>query len=284
MILKEVRHLITYDCNLRCKHCYLQAWERNLNAEVPDFTQETLDEFYWFYKPETTSATWWEPLLRPEFVYRLAKATANYWWKIELVTNWFFLNEDVFEKIMNINPGTFFQISLDGTEKEHNTMRWNDIAYKKALEAINLTSSRGARTKVRFTATNDNINTLDNLVKVLESYNRDNIELIIRPVLLEWRAATNNLWKLDEDWLQKLRNLSWNIIIETTDNAWRCWCWIDTIAINPLWDIYPCTYFTEKLWYKMWNITDKVWKLEEHLEFKKFNWTCYARKLREISL
>lgn len=62
IILNEVRHLVTNNCNLFCKHCYNRAGENNA-VKARKYTQEELDKFYHYYKPEVVSATGGEPLL-----------------------------------------------------------------------------------------------------------------------------------------------------------------------------------------------------------------------------
>lgn len=269
---------MTYDCNLRCRHCYLSAGD--YCAKPLDFSFKNLENFYCFFKPQTVSATGGEPVLKKELLFKLAKIINSYGGSLELVTNGFFLTKELADKLHLINPNIFYQISLDGTKKYHNYMRRNHLAYKKAIEAVNIASRTGAKTKVRLTVTDGNLSQLRSVIKKLDSFNRDNIELIIRPVISSGRAKNNNLtFSSDFLKLDKLNKFAKKIKVITTDNSGKCGCGVDTVAIDPAGDIYPCTYLVHNLLYKMGSIK-KPEQLKENLEFKNFKQGCYARYLK----
>src|SRR3989339_242074 len=199
MEIKEVRHLITYRCNLRCRHCYLDAKFVNGKAgddseeSCPGFSQSDFDRFYLFYKPGIVSATGGEPLLRLDLVRMIARSTALYGGAMELVTNGFFLTEELVRELNGINPKTFYQVSLDGSEKFHNDLRGHSLAYRRAMRAIDVASKSGALTKARLTAMNDNFSDIPKVISALDAFGRKNIRLVIRPALCAGRAKKNDL-------------------------------------------------------------------------------------------
>ncbi|MDO8507346.1 MAG: radical SAM protein [bacterium] len=278
MKIKEVRHLLTYGCNLRCQHCYLSAGEVGDNKPA-DLSQEEVDRFYHYFKPDVVSATGGEPLLRIEMVYKLAKSLAAYGGALEIVTNGFMLTKGIADELKKLNKKTFFQISLDGTKDYHNKIRKSPLAYDNAMDAIKLVAGKGFVTKVRLTATNENVKQIPKVIEALSSLGNENIRLVIRPVVAKGRAKANDL-KLDIDYkeLESLKELSEVIIVETTDNEGKCGCGTDTIAIDPFGGIYPCTYFVFDENYKMGNIWDLPSKLTENEEFAGFKGACYARQ------
>ena len=283
MKIREVRHLLTYDCNLRCKHCYLSAGE--FSEAQMNFTSDTVDKFYSFFKPEIVSATGGEPLLFPDKTIMIARSTALYGGQIEIVTNGILLSEKLANMILEANPNTFFQISLDGLERYHNYLRNDTRAFKLALRAIKIASTLGVLVKVRLTATDQNFEQITGVINVLDSLESPNIRLVIRPVLSAGRALKNDL-KITHDLSEfdKFNYLSNAIKVETTDNSGKCGCGVDTITIDPFGDIYPCTYFVNMKEYRMGNIYQGFETLSENEEFKQFKGGCYARDLRKVSI
>jgi len=279
--LNEVRHLITYGCNLRCKHCYLDAGaKKDRERPAKELTQKELDGFYLRYKPKIVSATGGEPLLRLDLVKKITKSVAKYGGALELVTNGFLLKEDTLDALLKINPHTFVQVSLDGTDKTHDKMRSDPGAYKKAMAAIGMAIYKKIPVKVRLTATDDNIRQIPELIKKLDAFGKKNITLVVRPVLPVGRAKENDL-KMNIDYrkLDMFKKIANYIKVETTDTKGKCGCGINTVAIDPLGDIYPCTYFVFDNSRKIGNIAQRD-PLREQMEFKKFKGMCFARGIK----
>ncbi|MBI4447804.1 radical SAM protein [Candidatus Woesearchaeota archaeon] len=281
MELKEVRHLITYDCPLRCLHCYMSAGEQQIKAT--QFTQEQADAFYSFFKPKVVSATGGEPLLEPALINILAKSTAKIGSALELVTNGLLLTEGFVKELNNLNKNTFYQISLDGTEAYHNKLRQSNKAYKGAIKAIDMCSASGRLTKARITITQDNYGQLPEVIKLLDEYKRDNIKLVMRPVIDSGRAKINGIKTASPTFngLEKFEKLAQTIKVETTDNIGKCGCGIDTISIDPTGDIYPCCYSVYNPQHKMGNIFMDFQKLKENPDFSNFRGNCYARHIKK---
>lgn len=277
--LDEVRHIITMQCNLECLHCYLIAGgEENLHKNKI-ISEDILDNFYLKYQPNVVSATGGEPLMNIEMIYLLGKVINKYGGSLEVVTNGTLITEEFVQKIIEINPHTFFQISLDGLEEYHNYLRNSKTAFARAIRGINILSKYNVRTKIRFTATNENYQELPELISLLEGMSNPNIELVIRPVVHTGRAHINNL-KFDQDYKILDTFKSDKIKISTTDNEGKCGCGVNTVAIDNHGDIYPCNYTVGNHHYYMGNLEKCNYDLEENEEFKNFNGKCYARHLQ----
>jgi len=244
-----------------------------------NFTQKELDAFYLHFQPDVVSATGGEPLLQPVMVEKLARSVSRYGGALELVTNGFFITENTVARLNNINPKTFYQISLDGDKPYHDYLRNHPQAFEMAIQAIKIASASGAVTKARFTATNGNLSTLPTVIRILDDLGDPSIKLVIRPILSKGRGLDNEL-TVDKDfeYFDQFADMAEMIEVETTDNTGKCGCGVDTVAIDPLGDIYPCTYFTRNPEYKMGHLKDFS-DMTEHKDFKKFNGACYARSL-----
>lgn len=282
MELKEIRHLITYDCILRCLHCYMSAGEHE-GVEAMQFSQEEADNFYGFFKPKVVSATGGEPLRELELVRKLARSTAKYGGSLELVTNGLLLTEEIVKELNDLNEKTFYQISLDGTKEYHDFLRNRKGAYEGAKRAIGLASNSGRLTKVRMTVTEGNFGQVPEIINELDGYQKGNISLVMRPVIYSGRAKKNELMfgKKSYKDLDEFAKKAKFVKVETTDNLSKCGCGMDTIAIDPRGDIYPCCYMVFNPNYKMGNMIDNFKSLNEHSEFAKFGGICYARSLKK---
>lgn len=281
--LEEVRHIITMHCNLECLHCYLNGGGKNNDCDILTIPENILDNFYMKYKPDIVSATGGEPLINKKMVELLGKVINKYGGALEVVTNGTLITEDFVERLQSINPNTFYQISIDGLEDYHNYLRNNNNAFNRAMEGIKIISKHNIKLKIRYTVTNDNYKDLDGIIKLLESFNNPNIELVIRPVVVTGRAKENNL-KFSQDY-KVLNDLkSDKIKISTTDNSGKCGCGVNTVAIDSKGEIYPCNYTIGNKDYLMGTLYDKDIDLFEQDEFKNYKGNCYARSLQKISV
>lgn len=276
--LDEVRHIITMHCNLECLHCYLKGGGENNLKKQNIIDEDVLKRFYMKYKPNVVSATGGEPLLNKEMVKLLGKVINSYGGALEIVTNGTLIDKKFVEEIQEINPNTFYQISLDGMKKYHNYLRNSDSAFERAISGIKIISDKKIRLKVRFTATDENFEDLPKLIKFLDTFQNENIELIIRPIVSSGRANDNNL-VFSKDY-SAFNSLNSKIIkISTTDNNGKCGCGVNTVAISDQGNIYPCNYTVGNDQYLMGSIYDDV-PLFEDEEFKNFKGNCYARHLQ----
>lgn len=279
--LEEVRHIITMHCNLECLHCYLSGGGEKNKCENLTIPENILDNFYLKYKPDVVSATGGEPLLNKKMVELLGKVINKYGGALEVVTNGMLITDDFVEKLQKANPNTFYQISLDGLEDYHNYLRNNRNAFKQVMEGIKIISKHNIRLKIRFTATDENYQDLDGLIKLLESFDNPNMELVIRPVVPLGRAKDNEL-RFSQDF-KVLNDLkSDKIKISTTDNSGKCGCGVNTVAIDSKGDVYPCNYTIGNASYLMGSLYDEDIDLFEQDEFKNYKGNCYARTLQKL--
>lgn len=272
--IREVRHMITYDCVFRCLHCYMSGGNHP-DIQTNHFTQEQADKFYSYFKPESVSATGGEPLLEPELVKIITKSIVKYGGELELVTNGLLLTENFVKELNDLNPHTSFQISFDGSEKLHDHMRQHQGAYQAAVKAIDLCSGLGNSTKARMTVTSENYSQIPEVIKTLDQFQRKDIKLIMRVALNTGRAYKNHLgfsYNLSSE-LKKYQSLAKFITVSITD---RCGYCLDSLTVDPKGDIYPCCYFTFNPEYKMGSMFDDPRKLRAQPEFASYTGKCFA--------
>jgi MoaA/NifB/PqqE/SkfB family radical SAM enzyme len=281
--LKEVRHLVTSQCNLSCKHCYNRAGS-NLSQVARKYTQEEIDSFYHYYKPEVVSATGGEPLLEYNTVKQIAKSLNDYGAEMELVTNAYLLNKDIIEELLSINPNLSCQISLDGLEEVHNKMRGNDEAFERAINGILLCLEKGIPVKPRLTLTSDNYDETFKVIELLNdiSLEDDKIKLIVRPVVNFGRARDNNIISVpqSEKELKELFNkASDHVKVGVTE---RCGYCTNSLAVDYKGDMYECCYLIPNKDYYIGNITDNQEGLVRNSEFINHAGKCYIKDKRNL--
>lgn len=125
---------LTKACNLKCPHCYVNAGcplKDELSLEEVKGVLDQLAKmkiFYIFY-------TGGEPFIRRDIV-EILRYTHRKKIGISISTNGVLLNKKILEEIKDI-PFNLFQISLDGTERIHDSIRGKGN-WRKALRAIKL--------------------------------------------------------------------------------------------------------------------------------------------------
>lgn len=283
IILKEVRHLVTNQCNLNCQHCYNRAGE-NKNAIARKYTQEELDKFYHYYKPEVVSATGGEPLLEYETVKQIAASLASYNAELELVTNAYFLNKEKIEELLDINRNLSCQISLDGMESLHNKIRGNKEAFQRAVEGIRLCLDYKIPVKPRLTLTKENYEETFRVIEFLNSISQQDskIKLVIRPVVNFGRARDNMILSVpqSEKELKEIFNkASDHVPVGVTE---RCGYCTNSLAIDYKGDMYECCYLIPNREYFIGNITDDQTTLTRNSEFINHKGKCYIKDQRKL--
>lgn len=281
--LKEARHLVTSQCNLSCAHCYNRAGA-NPEQKARHYTQDELDSFYHYYKPEVVSATGGEPLLEYETVKQIARSLAAYGGELELVTNAYLLTEEKLDELLAINPNLSCQISLDGTKDMHNKMRGNPNAFDKAIEGIKLCLKKHIPVKPRLTLTKDNY---DETFKVIELLNEistpdDQIKLIVRPVVNFGRAKDNHIISVPEtesELKEQFNNASDHVKVGVTE---RCGYCTNSLAIDYKGDMYECCYLIPNPKFYIGNITDDQTTLTRNAEFMNHKGKCYIKDQRNL--
>lgn len=281
--LKEVRHLVTCQCNLKCQHCYNRAGA-NPTLKSRHYTQEEIDAFYNYYKPEVVSATGGEPLLEFETVKQIARSLASYGGELELVTNAYLLTNEKLNELLAINDKISCQISIDGLEEMHNKIRGNSKAFEKAIFGIKLCLEKGIPVKPRLTLTKENFEETFKVIELLNKISKkeDKIKLIVRPVVNFGRAKDNKIVSVPqtESMLKEMFNaVSDHVPVSVTE---RCGYCTNSLAIDYKGDMYECCYLIGNPKFLIGNISDNQDTIERNPEFINHKGKCYIKDKRNI--
>ncbi|MCM8763213.1 MAG: radical SAM protein [Candidatus Omnitrophica bacterium] len=154
---------LTYNCNLRCVHCYVTKDRKRRELDYAEVT-ELLDQLaqagcLWL----TLSGG--EILTRPDF-FDIAFYAKKKCFALRLFTNGTLIEIDTASKMAELSPLTI-EISLYGaSESTHETITQIKGSFKKTLKAIELLKKKGLRVILKTMLMKPNIDELENIFKL----------------------------------------------------------------------------------------------------------------------
>jgi cyclic pyranopterin phosphate synthase len=176
---KEVRFVVTNQCNFDCIFCHNEGMHKkdldkidSINPEDFKFVTETLERCLDIKKFVFTGG---EPLLRNDII-EISRAVKNESNKINLITNGVFLKNkqtisDYVDEI-HVSLGT-----LDKAKHEFRTGTQNQLS--KVLEGINLILETNVSIKLNIAMIMSENHNLDNLIAIIEYAKKINKEIYL---------------------------------------------------------------------------------------------------------
>ncbi|AWR98049.1 radical SAM protein [Acidianus sulfidivorans JP7] len=151
---------LTYKCNLKCLHCYINASPYGENGLSTERALRLVDEFSDLKIPLVIMSGG-EPLMRNDF-FTIAEYAHNKGLKLALSTNGTLISEKVAKKLKDLNF-MYIGISLDSYNPEfHDKFRGVNGAFSMTLKGIKNAINAGLNVGLRFTITKENIDDIDN--------------------------------------------------------------------------------------------------------------------------
>jgi radical SAM protein with 4Fe4S-binding SPASM domain len=161
----EVVWNFTYQCNLRCKHCYEDAGSKKRAELSTDEAKQALDilsKIAGVGLP-ALSFSGGEPLARRDFfeLAAYAKKRVGY---VSIASNGTLITKDNAKKIRDVGVD-YVEISIDGaTPQVHDEFRGIHGAFEKTLEGIKNCVEEGVDTCIATVLHRDNFSELDKLI------------------------------------------------------------------------------------------------------------------------
>ena len=157
---------ITSQCNLKCRHCYIEATESARDNEMT--TQEGKDfiDNLAEMKVPVLMFSGGEPLVRPD-LFELAAYAVEKGLRIVLSTNGTLI-DDFTAKLIKEAGFQYVGVSIDGREEIHDEFRGEQGAFKAAIAGIRAAKAAGNRTGVRFTLNSINKDDLPAVMELIE--------------------------------------------------------------------------------------------------------------------
>lgn len=165
----DVSFAISNRCNLKCKHCMVNA---DSCAKNEFFTTEEIKQAFRKViaaKPENITVTGGEPLVRKDFLEIITYLRENFYGTIGLMTNATLLNEKNVDVIVSCVNN--ISISLDGANEETVSLIRGTNVFQKVLDAIKLLHTKGFKDiSISMVVTADNDLYVDDFLELCKKY------------------------------------------------------------------------------------------------------------------
>ncbi len=178
---------LTLQCNLRCRHCGSGAGKPRSHELTLEESLSLCDQFPSLLVQEV-DFTGGEPLLSSHWRQLTDRLVANNI-RVKILTNGLILD---YETILMIKDAGISGIgfSIDGLEKNHDTIREREGLFGQALKRPRTTAKTGIPTTVITTVCDRNIDELPSLLFVLHRAGVTNWQ--IQPLFKSGRASENS--------------------------------------------------------------------------------------------
>jgi len=157
----------TYQCNLRCKHCYENAGGKKRPELSTDEAKQALDilsRIAGIGLP-ALSFSGGEPLARRDF-FELAAYAKKRIGYVSIASNGTLITKDAAKRIKDAGVG-YVEISIDGaTPQVHNDFRGMPEAFEMAMEGVKNCVEEGVDTCIATVLHRDNLAELDKLIEL----------------------------------------------------------------------------------------------------------------------
>ncbi|BFI75609.1 radical SAM protein [Sulfurisphaera ohwakuensis] len=277
---------ITYKCNLKCLHCYINASPQGDDGLTKDEALNLVDQMAEIKIPLLIMSGG-EPLMRRDF-FEIAKYASKRGLKLALSTNGTLISKKVAEELKEIGF-LYIGISLDSPYPEfHDKFRGVEGAFDLTVKGIKNAIEAGLNVGLRFTITSKNIDQIDDYIRLALNLNVKRITFYHISAsgrgkeLKDWMYTPEQYRKFMDKLIEYAKELKGKIEIETTlapfdgiyiakilakdekeledylkfvENSGGCGR--KMISIYPNGDVYPCQFID---FYKLGNVREKPLK------------------------
>ena len=159
-------HILT-QCNLKCRHCYINPRQHGLDSVPLKTIQAWLKAFADKIHTKNLIFLGGEPTLHPELPAAIRFAREMGFGSITVDTNGY-LFHNILEKV---DPGEVdaFSFSLDGATPATNDRIRGDGSYETCLDGIRETVAKGFNTSLIYTVSSANISELEDMHRLLKT-------------------------------------------------------------------------------------------------------------------
>ncbi len=157
----------TNRCNLRCKHCYINAEDIDYSNELThDEAREFIRDLAAMRAPVLLFSGG-EPLLRKD-LFELGRYAVDMGLRAVISSNGTLIDDEMAQKI-KMAGFQYVGISIDGAPETHDDFRNKKGAFDEALRGVKACQKIGVKTGVRFTVNKHNQQDLPEIFDILKN-------------------------------------------------------------------------------------------------------------------
>ena len=209
----------SWKCNLQCKHCWVSSGPKYSEILELEYVNKAISEAVEFGL-KLIKLSGGEPTLLLDYINTVTELCRKHQVALSIETNGTLITEKIAEAISRAN--SYVNVSLDSfTEKNHNSFRCSDVAYKDTLKGIKILQKHSIPVGITYSITHYCEAEIDSMIQLL-SY-EGITDLKINPILRVGRAQdeiiqfpytlnTTDFEKLVQNYHGKSKN---NVVIKT---------------------------------------------------------------------
>lgn len=198
---------ITSACNLRCKHCYQSAYGRHTSIDDLKLASEQLGRFKRYYNASAhVNLTGGEPLLSP-YIYDVLDMLTENEMTFGLLTNGTLIDEITAKRLCSYKKLTYVQISIDGGEAMHDSIR-GEGNFSKAMHGASLIRKYSKRRIPVYASFTAHKNNMDALHDAVEACRKNKIDFFWTDRLIPFGQADSEMCMSPDEVKRFLDDLS----------------------------------------------------------------------------
>ncbi|WP_344612260.1 radical SAM protein [Dactylosporangium salmoneum] len=314
-VIRELRIAVSYQCNLRCQHCYVPEEQRSQYHKLfPDELsveelEQTIDVMAADFGLRRISITGGEALMTPVWprTERLLRRALRHDLKVRLITGG--AGQVPVATVLAAaehSDNLTLQVSLDGVRAESvNALRGRSYAFDRAVATIGEIAGTGTPVLVRYTVTDDNYDQTLACYDLAAELGASTF--VFKPVFSAGEARRGGLTPVTPATVRELqlaaaeRSVGRRTRLKLPQPCYLtaedlpaganvqiayCGCGRDIAYLTPDGDVYPCTYLVGMPGMEQWrlgNLRDpefdlaRAWTAEDtYQEFRDAPQACHC--------
>lgn len=278
--LRKLYFHITNACNLRCRHCYIEASKPSVNELT---TSEAIKMTCDFARlgAEQLIITGGEPFLRRQTLLEVCRKANEAGIRILIETNGTLISDD--DVTMCKKYDVELGVSLDGSTRETNDYVRGAGNYDKTIEGIERLVDADVKVRIGMTLMKPNVKEAESIVSLARNLRVPAVSVSFvremgraktdKSLLLdlgEMYTAILNMWRKAEEAGISTQLQDQFKSFEKLARTDMCGAGTETLLVSPTGDIYPCNMFLEFDEFKAGNLRrqslEDIWKSSEALK------------------
>ncbi len=163
--LKQIDFLITSRCNLKCKHCCVDADCEYDEKELSTEQWKSIVDKIVGLEIDSVTISGGEPLMRSDLIEIAKYTNQKLNVKLQLMTNGTLITEENVDDLVNVFDS--FSVSLDGADEESCSLIRGQGTFARAMKGIELLKSRGVdKLSISLTKVKQNEDKVDDFKKL----------------------------------------------------------------------------------------------------------------------
>lgn len=200
-MINRANIILTHNCNLRCKHCYIDAKHCKENYEEIFNKAKKIIESLENTSINNVMFTGGECMIFP-YLKDLIVYAKSIGLLVTIFTNGMIFDKEIFDLVDYVN------ISLDGPKEIHNLIRQNVNSYDNVIKVLDYLKQIDKKTTIQVTINKLNVNNLDFFADLtLNHLNVRTVKLVF--VSNVGRASENNIYHDESDINYIFSRLDW---------------------------------------------------------------------------